>query len=77
MIKHIMHPFSRKSGGDTSNKVGVAKYTCPMHPEVQSSAPGSCPKCGMFLSEVNDESINETTEKGDTHDKPAQKHGCC
>lgn len=24
-------------------------YTCPMHPEVQRSGPGSCPKCGMPL----------------------------
>ncbi|MET0390083.1 MAG: HAD-IC family P-type ATPase, partial [Polyangiales bacterium] len=24
-------------------------YTCPMHPEVQRSGPGSCPKCGMAL----------------------------
>jgi len=24
-------------------------YTCPMHPEVQSDQPGSCPKCGMKL----------------------------
>jgi CopA family copper-resistance protein len=24
-------------------------YTCPMHPEVQSSKPGTCPKCGMAL----------------------------
>ena len=22
-------------------------YTCPMHPEVTSSEPGRCPKCGM------------------------------
>lgn len=26
-------------------------YTCPMHPEVQSDKPGSCPKCGMTLVE--------------------------
>jgi hypothetical protein len=26
------------------------KYSCPMHPEVQSSAPGRCPKCGMKLT---------------------------
>jgi len=26
-----------------------AVYTCPMHPEVRSAAPGSCPKCGMNL----------------------------
>lgn len=24
-------------------------YTCPMHPEVQQSEPGQCPKCGMEL----------------------------
>jgi hypothetical protein len=24
-------------------------YTCPMHPEVVRSAPGTCPKCGMAL----------------------------
>jgi Cu+-exporting ATPase len=26
-----------------------ATYTCPMHPEVRSDKPGSCPKCGMAL----------------------------
>ncbi|MCW8444467.1 copper-translocating P-type ATPase [Fluoribacter gormanii] len=24
-------------------------YTCPMHPEIRQSAPGSCPICGMAL----------------------------
>ncbi len=24
-------------------------YVCPMHPEVQQSGPGTCPKCGMAL----------------------------
>ena len=31
----------------TSDASGV--YACPMHPEVTSSEPGKCPKCGMVL----------------------------
>lgn len=27
-------------------------YTCPMHPDVRSDRPGSCPKCGMSLELV-------------------------
>jgi hypothetical protein len=34
-----------QSGGDVS---GV-RYTCPMHPEIDTSKPGPCPKCGMKL----------------------------
>jgi hypothetical protein len=30
-----------------------ATYSCPMHPEVRSSTPGSCPKCGMPLEATN------------------------
>ena len=25
------------------------QYTCPMHPEIITDAPGNCPKCGMAL----------------------------
>lgn len=27
----------------------AASYTCPHHPEVVSTTPGKCPKCGMDL----------------------------
>ena len=27
----------------------AAAYVCPMHPEVTSDKPGTCPKCGMAL----------------------------
>jgi Cu+-exporting ATPase len=30
----------------------ASQYTCPMHPEVLSSKPGACPKCGMALEPV-------------------------
>jgi len=32
-----------------SAMTSAAKWTCPMHPEVVSDKPGSCPKCGMAL----------------------------
>lgn len=31
------------------------EYTCSMHPEIRTSAPGTCPKCGMTLVPVNPE----------------------
>ena len=34
-------------------------YTCPMHPEVQQQAPGSCPVCGMALEPMNAFTIDE------------------
>jgi Cu+-exporting ATPase len=30
----------------------AAEYTCPMHPEVRQTGPGSCPTCGMALEPV-------------------------
>ena len=40
-----------------------AKYTCPMHPEVQSDRPGPCPKCGMALEPIAiQEGEEDTTE---------------
>src|SRR5688572_13481305 len=37
--------FSTLVAGQTTKTI----YTCPMHPEVQQSKPGNCPKCGMTL----------------------------
>jgi Cu+-exporting ATPase len=36
----------------TSGSPDDAEYTCPMHPEVRQSGPGTCPKCGMALEPV-------------------------
>lgn len=30
----------------------VSEWTCPMHPEIRRSGPGSCPICGMALEPV-------------------------
>jgi hypothetical protein len=33
-------------------KPAPTRYTCPMHPDVRTTAPGKCPKCGMTLVPV-------------------------
>lgn len=33
----------------THTQPAATVYTCPMHPEVTSDKPGTCPKCGMAL----------------------------
>ena len=42
---------SSKTGVSASAKAKPAAtvYTCPMHPDVKSSKPAKCPKCGMNL----------------------------
>lgn len=40
-----LHPPTAKPATVASGTV----YACPMHPEVTSSAPGTCPKCNMTL----------------------------
>lgn len=55
-------------------------YSCPMHPEVKMYSPGTCPKCGMTLVQVN-ETHNTTMDHRDMghgdHDherKDADRH---
>jgi FtsP/CotA-like multicopper oxidase with cupredoxin domain len=40
---------------------GASQYVCPMHPEVTDSEPSSCPKCGMKLIPVQEESPGATS----------------
>lgn len=41
--------------GHEHHDQGAALYACPMHPEVTSKTPGTCPKCGMKLVERREE----------------------
>ncbi|MDX8387844.1 MAG: heavy metal translocating P-type ATPase [Ghiorsea sp.] len=43
-------------------KIESGQYTCPMHPEVKSDKPASCPKCGMALELMGVPVNQETTE---------------
>lgn len=43
---------SATAGAMTAVPGSAVEYTCPMHPEIRSDRPGSCPKCGMALEPV-------------------------
>lgn len=43
----------------------AGRWTCPMHPEVVSETPGSCPICGMALEPMGSEAGDEIPELAD------------
>ena len=46
-------------------------YSCPMHPEVQSSTPGKCPKCEMKLvASTGDKSKKKAVETAEAYTCP-------
>ena len=48
-------------------------YLCPMHPEVQSSTPGNCPKCEMKLvikSDRPEQKSDDTEQSADAYTCP-------
>jgi hypothetical protein len=44
-----MEDAKRDHAGSVGSQAEATLYVCPMHPEVVSSTPGTCPKCGMNL----------------------------
>ena len=46
--KYLTRPAPAEAATAISAPAADA-YTCPMHPEIRSPKPGSCPKCGMAL----------------------------
>jgi hypothetical protein len=52
-------------------------YTCPMHPEIVQSEPGTCPKCGMKLTPRPSGAGAKTPPDRDAqqHEPEAPQHG--
>ena len=45
-----MPPYVAPADGTVPSGSSAAEtWTCPMHPEVQLTGPGKCPRCGMDL----------------------------
>ncbi|MCT8988523.1 efflux RND transporter periplasmic adaptor subunit [Shewanella phaeophyticola] len=52
-------------------------YYCPMHPEVTSHEPGSCPKCGMFLIEKEpDAATSSADDAAQNHEHQQHNYYC-
>jgi len=49
----------------------VSHYTCPMHPEIKSDKPGTCPICHMDLIPVPKETSSSTSHEGHDHQSAA------
>ena len=47
---------------DDGCDTGSVTYTCPMHPEIRQTGPGTCPKCGMALEPVSERAPPTRTE---------------
>ena len=61
--------LQRTSKSETANQ----QYTCPMHPDVVSTKPGNCPKCGMALVSASEAKAGHDQ----CGDSGANHPGCC
>lgn len=66
---------TQSSGNSVTDSTVTKTYTCPMHPEVISDKPGTCPKCGMDL-ELK-ENTEKSESKSDVKNDKEMDHKCC
>src|SRR5690242_6431686 len=52
-------PHSHSPASPSPSPAAASLYTCPMHPEVRQSGPGSCPLCGMALEPETPSALDE------------------
>jgi len=85
---HVRHGHKHDHGGHNHSghnhsahtaAATPAQYTCPMHPEVVSDEPGSCPICGMHLVPADEkpegsEAHGDHAHHGHKHDHGGHNH---
>jgi hypothetical protein len=47
--KEVKSETTESMDSTSNEQMAKVQYTCTMHPEVVTDAPGKCPKCGMDL----------------------------
>jgi P-type Cu+ transporter len=47
--KYLVQPTERAVTASSARVASAAIWTCPMHPEIRRTEPGTCPICGMAL----------------------------
>ena len=50
--RRYLAPPAPAAVAEPAESTSAREYTCPMHPEVRQTGPGTCPKCGMALEPV-------------------------
>ncbi len=50
--EHVHADASDPNQVPSEDRGADAAYTCPMHPDIRSSTPGRCPRCGMDLEPI-------------------------
>ena len=67
-MDHAGHMAAPKTAAAKATAMSGGKtYTCPMHPEIKRSEPGSCPICGMTL-------VLATQKTSSMAEMPEMKH---
>ncbi len=63
--EHVHHGQAAAPQRARDLEAGAGRWTCPMHPEIVRSEPGSCPICGMALEPMEPAAEAESPELSD------------
>ena len=66
---------SSAAASEPATAEGVSEWTCPMHPEIRRSAPGSCPICGMGAGAGDGHGRFRSEPRTGGHDAPVLGRG--